>query len=242
MNDQQIREVMQAWLDGKAIEVLKDGCLIGVVKFPKTPFAFCEWRIKEPKLEVPPRPTDEQLLEWGVRIVGDEPRVPEAGERYVSHTGQSVSLYQWGGGLDAVFHKRRWIVEPDPYAEARKAYRDRELQVLQMPMNEWTNWHDLSDDPPYYDIPPHNYRRKPKEPQGKWVECDVVEVEGCYLFTAPNKVVTHLASAPSIKGFGGYCYDGRWSLKLKSDNNPPTNGAVIIKPEKVRFWVTEGGK
>ena len=237
MNDQQIREVMTAWLGGREIEILnRDGSVYRAVKFPKLPNLCCHCRIKKP--DYPPRPTDEQLLDWGVRIVGDEPMVPKAGERYVSHTGQSVSLYQWGGGLDAVFHKRRWIVQPDPYAEARKAYRDGLLQVLQMPMKEWTNWHDLSDDPPDYDCPPEHYRRKPKE-QGKWVECEAREVEDCYLFTAPNKVVTHLASAPSIKGFGGYCYDGRWSLRLKSENNPPTNGAVIIKPEKVRFWATE---
>ena len=233
MNEQQIREVMTAWLDGKEIEADATSNCVIYVRFPELPPIGCEWRIKQ---NYPPRPTDEQLLDWGVRIVGDEPRVPKAGERYVSHTGKSVSLYQWGGGLDAVFHKRRWIVEHDPYAEARKAWRDDELQYMPRNGNLWINWTWPRAAAPAWTLPPEHYRRKPKEPQGKWVECEVREVEDCYLFTAPNKLSRLVTDAPSIKGFGGYLYDGRWSLRMKSENNPPTNGAVTRKPEKVRFW------
>ena len=52
MNDQQLREVMTAWLNGKTIEFRRcDGTFVGDVRFPDLPPMGREWRIKEPKKE-----------------------------------------------------------------------------------------------------------------------------------------------------------------------------------------------
>lgn len=49
----------------------------------------------------------------------------------------------------------------DPYAEARAAYADGELQV-QEPNGSWFDWHRYSNAAPKYDDHPARYRRRPK--------------------------------------------------------------------------------
>ena len=244
MNDQQIREVITAWLDGKEIECWCGDELRLTVKFPNLPRLTYRWRINEPKLELPPRPSEEQLLDWGVRIAGDVPRVPKKGEQFCNGDATDVFIEgESGWVVDRVYGGLRWIVGPDPYAEAKKAWQDGELQYESF-HGGWKDW--LHPDINWNAFSPCALRRKPKEPQGKWVECEVFERDGWCVFNALNPFGTNyqipIDNAQSIKGFGGYLYDGRWSLRMKSENNPPTNGAVIRKPDAVRFWVTEGGK
>ena len=180
------------------------------------------------KRDYPPRPTEEQLLEWGVRIVGDEPRLPKVGESFVSDSCEA-----WIKHSAYPASTPRWIVEPDPYAEAKRAFKDGELQYESF-HGGWKDW--FYPDINWNAFSPCALRRKPKEPQGKWVECDVREVEDCYLFTAPNKLSRLITDAPSVKGFGGYCYDGVCKGELEWTN--VSDGLVIRKPTSVRFWVT----
>lgn len=122
---------------------------------------------------------------------------------------------------------------PDPYAEAKQAWRDGVLQWQILPdtglWHDWTtkrepNWNNCAD---------KMFRRKPA-PTGKWVECAVdatIEYTFCHeWFNDPLSVT----EAPSIEGYAGTRYQGRNDFVF----TPPTdNRGVMLAPVAVRFWV-----
>jgi len=116
-------------------------------------------------LPLPPKPSDERLVDWGMMIDG-ECRVPVRGEWYVSpHDGCPMKCIYIEWVSKSMFGGRRWILITDPYAHAKQAFRDKELRVddngyaVQRIWQDWQNYNM----PPLYDLPPENYSRKPKE-------------------------------------------------------------------------------
>lgn len=228
MNETELKEIYQAWLDGKEIEQYAAGHHVETIKFPRVP-DYCYKLLVKP--DNPPMPDYDMLIDLGVKHVLDAGnkklcKVPEEGEKYIGGGICRVLTEGSTGRAEEVFFDgRRWIVEPDEYAPAKAAFRDGELQVLSVASSGWSDY--ASSTTPTFHLPPSFYRRKPK---GGWVECVVDEGAERYWFHSPAGSVTNLSRAPSVKGFGQYGYNGEWCNELKRENG------IIVKPSHVRFW------